>query len=98
MVPGVDREAIDREIVVRAGGFEPPRFPSLEPKSSASANSATPAAAPAGAAVPTRPRPLLSQKLRPIIDERLSRRVPGCAGQRRRRRVLLRDTLRDWPR
>jgi hypothetical protein len=64
-----------RHAVVRAGGFEPPRFPSLEPKSSASANSATPAAAVAGAAVPTRRRKLLITKARRDIGEPL----PGAS-------------------
>ncbi len=37
--------------MVRAEGFEPPRLASLEPKSSASTNSATPAAARRSAAL-----------------------------------------------
>lgn len=36
---------IDREMLVREGGLEPPRPETLEPKSSASANSATRASA-----------------------------------------------------
>src|ERR1700730_4674974 len=61
------------QAVVGRGEFDPPRFTSLEPKSSASANSATPAAAAAGAAVPTRPRSVLSTKALCDTDEPVSR-------------------------
>src|SRR3984893_5284887 len=61
------------QAVVGRGEFDPPRFTSLEPKSSASANSATPAAAAAGAAVPTRPRPVVTTKAICDTDQPVSR-------------------------
>ncbi len=42
-MPGVSKPSIAVELFVRAKGLEPPRQKTLDPKSSASTNSATPA-------------------------------------------------------
>jgi hypothetical protein len=65
--------------LVRAGGLEPPRFASLEPKSSASANSATPAAA-AGAATATGGR-VLTTATSGDIASIAERAVGGLSGR-----------------